>query len=104
MNDPQLIQCLQLLRQDDVICSYRYSALFTFLDDQTSRARVAQTLQLLGRDVRQTSHSVAMYWRDLNGCLADYKKSISPSDIDLNRTALQECAAKLIEEIRFAIA
>ncbi|MFT5889579.1 MAG: hypothetical protein ACI9BO_002406 [Zhongshania sp.] len=201
MNDPQLTQCLQLLLQDEVIYSYRYSALCTFLGDDASRARVAQTLQLIGRDVRQTSdydayvccydnisapevttagkerfkrvvqdlqrlvqwlclvmdctpngtpmrrgdnyskndvlsrieqshslcerlasklirlldqavradrqmhtsHNVAMYWRDLNGCLADYKKSISPSDIDMNRTALQECAAKLIEEIRFAI-
>ena len=79
-----------------------------FLDEEEGVRLSSKLIHLLDQAVRSdrqlhTSNNAAMYWRDLNGCLADYKKSVSPSDIDMNRTALQECAAKLIEEIRFAI-
>lgn len=79
-----------------------------FLDEDEGVRLSSKLVGLLDSAVRSDrqlhgSNNAAVYWRDLGECLADYKKSHSAHDIEMNRSALQECAAKLIEEIGYAI-
>lgn len=78
------------------------------LDEDEGVRLSTKLVALLDQAVRadwqlNSSNSVAIYWRDLNACLQDYNVSSTPADTEMTRRALQECAARLIEEIRSAI-